>query len=275
MNKQGYEFVKEIDLLDQGRDAVQRSIDLLNGDPTPTGKQTVILDPSAMGVFIHEAFGHANEADSVAQRRSFLRGLIGKQIASEHVTMWTDPTITSEVGSYPFDDEGTPGIKTCLIEKGVFKSYMHSRETAAAMNASPTGNARAQDYSLPPIVRMNNMYMEPGDWSFDEIISDTRNGILVEGSRGGMEDPERGGFQFSAQNCYMIEHGEVVKPLKDVSISGMTLEVFMNINAVADNFYLHPGHCGKGEPGVMQSKTVTDGGPYCRVVDILVGGQHV
>ena len=120
---------------------------------------------------------------------------------------------------------------------------------------------------------MNNLYMEPGEWSLEEIIQDTKNGILIEGSRGGMEDPERGGFQFSAQNCYQVSNGEIVKPLRDVSITGMTIEVFKSIDAVADNFYLHPGHCGKGEPGVMQSKVVTDGGPYCRVGEILVGGS--
>ena len=269
----GYEFVKDVNLVDQGKDAVLKALDLLKGEVTPPGMHTVVVDPRALGVFIHEAFGHANEADSVVQRRSFLRGLIGEKISSEHVTMWSDPTMPGEVGSYPFDDEGTPGVKTCVIEKGVFTSYMHSRETAALLDAEPTGNARAQDYSLPPIVRMNNLYMEPGDWSYDEIIEDTKKGILIEGSRGGMEDPERGGFQFSAQNCYLIRGGEVVMPLRDVSISGMTIEVFKSIDAVADNFYLHPGHCGKGEPGVMQSKVVSDGGPYCRVKSILVGGQ--
>ena len=269
----GYEFIKIIDLLQQGKDVVQSALDLLVGDVTPPGRQTIIVDPCALGVFIHEAFGHSNEADSVIQRRSFLRGLIGERIASEHVTMWSDPTVKEELGSYPYDDEGTPGVKTCLIEKGILRSYMHSRETAAFYNVNSTGNARAQDYSLPPIVRMNNLCMEPGDWSYEEIIEDTKSGILVEGSRGGMEDPERGGFQFSAQNCYLIREGEIVKPLKDVSVSGMTLEVFKSIDAVADNFYLHPGHCGKGEPGVMQSKGVSDGGPYCRVKDILVGGQ--
>jgi len=270
----GFEFVREEDLEEQGRDAVQRSIDLLKGKPTPTGRQTVIMDPCALGVFIHEAFGHANEADSVVQRRSFLWGLIGEQIASEHVTMISDPTVEGAVGSYPYDDEGTPGVKTTLIDDGVFKSYMHSRETAADLGSTPTGNARAQDFSLPPIVRMNNLCMEPGTWTLNEIIEDTKYGILIEGSRGGMEDPERGGFQFSAQNCYLVERGEVVGPLKDVSISGMTIEVFKSIDAVADNYYLHPGHCGKGEPGVMQSKHVTDGGPYIRVADILVGGTE-
>lgn len=268
----GYEFTREIDLGEQGRDAVNRSIDLLEGEDTPSGRLTVIMDPSAVGVFIHEAFGHANEADSVLQRRSFQWGLIGKQIASENVTMYSDPTIEGEKGSYPYDSEGTPGRRTVLIEEGIFKSYMHSRETAERYGVDPTGNARAQDYSLPPIVRMNNLVLEPGDWGVEEIIEDTKHGILIEGSRGGMEDPERGGFQFSAQNCYLVEEGEVMQSLRDVSISGMTIEAFMSIDAVADDFHLHPGHCGKGEPGVMQSTGVTDGGPHIRVRDILVGG---
>jgi TldD protein len=267
----GFEFTSKVDLNEQGKDAVKRSIDLLNGKPTPKGKQTIIMDPSAVGVFIHEAFGHANEADSVSQRRSFLYGLIGQKIASDNVTLYCDPTIHGEVGSYPYDSEGTPGRYTVLVERGIFKSYMHSRETAAFFRTEPTGNARAQDFSLPPIVRMNNLCLKPGSWKLDEIITDTKHGILIEGSRGGMEDPERGGFQFSAQNCYLIENGEIVSPLKDVSISGMTIEALKSIDAVADNFYLHPGHCGKGEPGVMQSVVVTDGGPHIRVNNILVG----
>jgi TldD protein len=271
--KMGFEFTSKVDLDEQGKDAVTRSIDLLKGKPTPKGKQTIIMDPSAVGVFIHEAFGHANEADSVSQRRSFLYGLIGKKIASEHVTLYCDPTLPEEVGSYPYDSEGTPARYTVLVDRGTFRSHMHSRETAAEFGVEPTGNARAQDFSLPPIVRMNNLCLKRGDWKFGEMVADTKNGILVEGSRGGMEDPERGGFQFSAQNCYLIKNGEVVSPLKDVSISGMTIDALKSVDAVADNFYLHPGHCGKGEPGVMQSITCTDGGPYIRVNDILVGGS--
>ena len=270
----GFEFTKEVDLEEQGRSSVEKSIDLVRGEATPSGKITVIMDPGALGVFIHEAFGHANEADSVLQGRSFLLGRIGEQIASEDVTMYSDPTIKGAMGSYPYDSEGTPGKKTILIDEGNFKSYMHSRETAGKYEAEPTGNARAQNYALPPIVRQNNLYLKPGKWSLDEIIESTKYGILIEGSRGGMEDPDRGGFQVSAQNCYLIENGEIVNPLRDVSISGMTIETFKSIDAVADDFSLWPGHCGKGEPGVAQSIGTTCGGPHIRVRDILVGGSR-
>ncbi|HUS79482.1 MAG TPA: TldD/PmbA family protein [Patescibacteria group bacterium] len=270
----GYEFFQHHDIEKLGRNVVEKSIDLLEGEKTPGGVFTVVIDPANVGVFIHEAFGHANEADSVLQRRSFQYGLLETQIASEIVTVISDPTMPYMKGSYPYDEEGTPAKEFTIIEDGILKNYMHTRETAAELGMEPTGNARASDYAVKPIARMNNLYIESGDWKLEEIIEDTKYGLLIEGSRGGMEDPERGGFQLSAQNCYLIEKGEVKHPLRDVAMTGQTLDVLLSIDALADDFYLHPGHCGKGEPGIMQGAGVTDGGPHLRVGNILIGGTR-
>jgi TldD protein len=198
--------------------------------------------------------------------------MLGKKIASDEFTIYSDPTRNEGTGFYKYDSEGTPGRKVALIKNGVFKSYMHSRESAATCGVKPTGNARAQDYSYDPIIRMNNLYVDNRDWKFEEIIEDTKYGILTMASGGGMEDPERGGFQFNVGSCYLIEAGEVTAPLRDTSLSGATLEAFMGVDAVGNEFELWGGTCGKGEPS-MQMVMNSNGGSTIRVNSIIVGGS--
>jgi TldD protein len=267
----GYEFLDNPALEATALDTVRRATDLLEAKRAPSGRSTVVMDPSVAGLFLHEAFGHSAEADSVLQGRSFLAGLIGEAVASELVTVYSDPTMAGSPGSYPFDSEAVPAIKASLIDGGVFKTYMHSRSTAAAFGVEPTSNARAEDYGKPPIVRMNNLYFKPGESSLEEIISETRNGVYLVTGGGGMEDPEKGRFQFSVQNCYEIVDGEIGSPLRGTSLSGWTIETMLSIDMLSRDLSIDMGSCGKGEP-LMQILPVTNGGPYIRVNNVLLGG---
>lgn len=268
----GYELIQDKRLESKMRKVAYDSIELLKGDKTPAGKMPIIMGPDVVGLFVHEAFGHSNEADSILQGRSFLKNKLNEKIASEKVNIVSDPLLKEGTGYYEYDDEGTPARKVVLVDHGILRSYMHTRETAYKFGLQSTSNARAEDYSFEPIVRMNNLYVEPGDWTREEIIEDTKTGIYIKTGLGGMEDPERGAFQFNVNGCYLIENGEISKPLRNTCLAGFSIAALSSIDALGDQLGNFAGTCGKGEPS-MQMVPNSNGGPAIRVNDIIVGGS--
>ncbi|MHA1617342.1 MAG: TldD/PmbA family protein [Candidatus Njordarchaeales archaeon] len=263
----GFELLKELNP-EEGRKVSEEAVKLLSAKKPPAGYLTVIADPSVAGVLAHEVMGHASEADEVIKKRSFLTGIIGERVGSELVTMVDDGTLNGAYGSIPFDSEGTPSSRTVIINKGVYTSYLHSLETASLMRVEPTGNGRAQDFNRRVFVRMTNTFFEPGEWSFDEIISDTKEGLLALKSIGGMEDPVGGGFQTTVLMGYIIKNGELTDLVRGFTLSGKALEILKTVDAVSKEFRLEGGHCGKGEEDYVP---VSIGGPYMRA-KMLVGG---
>ncbi len=254
--------------IENAREGAESAIRLLHAGKSPSGKMPVISDPDLTGVFAHEALGHATEADLVLAGDSCLEGKIGEYVGSEVVTIIDDPTRANVYGSFPYDDEGVKARKKVLVEKGVLKTYLLSRETAYKLGMEPNGSARAESIAYRPLVRMSNTFIDNGDHSFEELVEDIKLGIYAKGSRGGQVDTGKGTFQFSAQEAFLIENGEITKPLKDVSFGGRTLEILKSIDAVGNDFrFGHPGSCGKG-----QWVPVSDGGPHIRIKEANVGG---
>jgi len=236
---------------------------LIKAGSPPSGKMNVVVDSSLGGVFIHEAFGHAVEADHVLQGSSVVADKIGKKVANESVNVYDDPTL-KEFGFYPFDDEGVKAEKKVIIENGVLKSFLHSRETSAMLNGKP-GNARAQGLDFP-IVRMSNTFIGECDLSFEELLEEAKNGVYLVGSRGGETNPATGYFQFNAQFGYIIRNGELAEMIRDVSLSGNTLEILKDIK-LGKGLEFDPGFCGKSG----QLVPVADGSPPA-LIKALVGG---
>lgn len=264
----GYEIFEKNDPLEKGVNAAKSAVRILSAEKSPSGRFPVIADPDLAGVFAHEAVGHAAEGDSVISGESVLEKKIGEKVASELVTIYDDPAMENGFGSFPYDDEGVKGSKKILIENGVLKIFILSRETAYKLGMNPNGGARAESFAVRPLVRMSNTMIEKGEYSFDELIEDIKYGVYAKGTRGGQVDPAKGSFQFSAQEAFLIENGEVTKPLKDLSLSGLTLETLKNIDAVGkDVRFGEPGFCGKG-----QIVPVGDGGPHIRIKNVLIGG---
>jgi len=151
----------------------------------------------------------------------------------------------------------------------VLNDLILSRETAARLGMQPNGGARAESYHYRPIVRMSNTYIDMGDASFKEMLEGIKLGVYAKDSRGGQVNTSQGLFQFNAQEAYLIENGEITKPLRDVSLSGKTLDILKQIDLVGKDLSLgHPGICGKG-----QSAPVGDGGPHIRISKCIVGGR--
>ena len=249
-----------------GEKVAKRAVEQLDAKPPKGGKSPVVLGPNVVGVFVHEAFGHLAEAD-LALSGGVLANNLGKKIASDVVTFYDDGTIDGAFGSFRYDDEGVPTQKALLIKDGVVTGLMHNRETAQKFNAEPTGNARAENFRVEPIIRMRNTFMAPRDHSLEELVEGIRSGYYFKSFRGGQANLD-GTFQVGIQEAYEIVNGEIGDPVRNASISGNTLETLFKVDAVGKDFELWPGRCGKG-----QTAFICDGGPHIRVKEVIVGGS--
>lgn len=262
----GYEIFDKQPPTVIGEKVAKRAVSQLEAKPVKGGKSTVVLGPNVVGVFVHEAFGHLAEAD-LALSGGVLSNRIGKKIGSNIVTLYDDGTVKDAFGSFKYDDEGVPSQKTLLVKDGLVKGLMHNRETAQKFNMSPTGNSRGESFRVEPIIRMRNTYMAPKDHSFDELLEGISSGYYMKSFRGGQANLD-GTFQVGVQEAYEIVDGELGNPIRNVSISGNTLETLLKIDAVGNDFELWPGRCGKG-----QTAFVCDGGPHIRIKEVIVGGS--
>ena len=264
----GLELIESCDINQLGVDAKTSALRLLKAQRAPSGKMPLIADRDLTGVYIHEALGHPCEADLVAAGDSCLDGKLGHKIGSDIVTVIDDPTIRGGYGAHPIDDEGLDTTEKCLIKNGILTEYLNHRETAAHFDLKPNAGARAQDGLHHPLVRMSNTLIHGGTHAdLDELVEDLDYGVYACGSRGGQVDTGRGSFQFAAQEAWLIENGEITKPLKDVSVSGLTLQILKNVDGLTRESKLAaPGFCGKG-----QTVPVGDGGPIMRISEALVG----
>jgi len=252
-------------------EVAKRAIDLLNAESVAGGVYTVIVDPKLCGVFVHEAFGHLSEADFIYENprlREIMRP--GRRFGPEFLNITDDGSLEGEAGFIAFDNEGVPSSRTPLITGGVLAGRLHNRETAAKMRELPTGNARAISYSHPPIVRMTCTFMEPAEWTFEQMLADTDDGIYAVGMLGGQTNMEM--FTFSAEEAYRIEKGKLGKKLRDVVLTGNVFETLKNIDAVGSDVKLFGGMGGCGKDGQSPLR-VSDGGPHCRIRNMVIGGR--
>jgi len=248
----------------------KNAVGLLSAPTAKGGEYTVVLDPVLAGVFVHEAFGHLSEADFVYENDRLRQVMtLGKQFGSQQLNIVDTATLPGLRGSYKYDDEGVPAMKTYLIREGKLVGRLHSRETAARMKEKPTGNARAVNYRHPPIVRMTNTYIEPGTVSFDEMIADIKEGIYARNWYGGTTSMEM--FTFSAGEAYMIRNGKIAEAIRPVVLTGNVFTTLQNIDAIGNDLDMNQGGgCGKGGQSPLP---VSNGSPHIRIRHCLVGGS--
>jgi TldD protein len=245
------------------------AVELLAAPRVKGDQYTVVLDPVLAGVFVHEAFGHLSESDFVYENERLREIMVlGKRFGSRELNIVDSAAVPGLRGSYKYDDEGVPATKTYLIKEGRLVGRLHSRETAAKMGEKPTGNARAINYLFPPIVRMTNTYIEPGQTSFDDIIAGIKEGVYAKNWFGGTTSMEM--FTFSAGEAYMIRNGRIAEALRPVVLTGNVFTTLNNIDAIGNDLDMNQGGgCGKG--GQMPLP-VSNGSPHIRISQCLVGG---
>ena len=258
-----------IEALDEtARHLGERAVELLSAPYVKAGTYPVVLDPILAGVFCHEAFGHLSESDFVYENERMKEIMVlGRQFGQPHLNIVDGAAVPGLRGSFRYDDEGVPAQETDLIREGILVGRLHSRETAGKMGERVTGNARAIDYRFPPIVRMTNTYIEPGNMSFKELIADIDEGVYARNWFGGTTSMEM--FTFSAGEAYMIRNGKVAELLRPVKLTGNLFTTLMNIDALGNDMdFNQGGGCGKG--GQMPLP-VSNGSPHIRIRDVVVG----
>jgi len=266
----GWEFIKAMDPAAFGHELRKEAMERLRAVKPPAGLQTVILDPDASGLLAHEVMGHASEGDEIVKRRSFLSSAVGKRVGTDLVTMYDDGTFPHGHGTIAVDSEGSPARKTRIIDRGIYKGYMQSLETAGALRARPTGNGRAQDFGRRVWVRMTNTYFAPGRDTKDAIIEDTKDGVLTKGWISGMEDIVGGGFQAVTQSGFLVKDGEITDRVRGMTLTGKALSILKSVDRVSKDLVLSGGTCGKGEADDFVP--VGAGGPYMRAKVVVGGG---
>lgn len=266
----GYEIFTKTEMEEVAAEVGRKAESLLNAKPAKNVKNaTVVLDPNYVALLVHEIVGHPSEADRVLGREAawagttWWAGRIGETIGSEYVTVYDDPTIPGTLGFYKFDDEGVKAKRKVLIEKGVLKGHMHSRETAAIFGVEPNAGMRAITFEYIPLIRMSNTFFAEGDWKFEELLQETKRGYLVSCMRHPSIDDQRFNWTISAQEAYEIKNGEITTHLRDIALTSTAPKFFKSVDAATNKVTIEPlPGCGKGDP--MQGLYVGNGGPYLR-----------
>jgi len=273
----GYEIFKENDMEELGLEIGRKAESLLKAKAAKTEKDApVILDNDYVALLVHEIVGHPSEADRVLGREAAWAGTtwwvgkIGEKIGSDYLTAYDDPTLKGTLGFYRYDDEGVKAERKVLIEKGVLKNHMHSRETAAIFGVKPNAGMRAITFEYIPLIRMSNTFFGEGDWKEEELIEETKHGYLISCMRHPSIDDKRYNWTISAQEAYEIKNGELTTHLRDVALTSIAPKFFKSINAVTKKIEVLPlPGCGKGDP--MQALYVGNGGPYIRGTATILG----
>ncbi len=272
----GWEQIKNFNIYNKFKTEVTSLSNVLKkGIKTPQGNFPIICGPEVVGIMVHESCGHPMEADRILGREaaqageSFItKNSLGKKIGTEQVTIVDDSTIENSYGFLLYDNEGVKCQKKYLYKKGKINEFLHNRETAASLNLKNNGSSRACDYDKESIVRMSNTFMLPGKFKEEELFESVKLGVYMKNFTQWNIDDKRLNQKYTGAEAYLIENGEITKPVINPIIEVSSKRLYHAVDAVANNFELHAGNCGKGEP--QQGIPVTFGGPSIRLKGLRI-----
>ena len=236
---------------------------LLDANPMPPGEYEVVFSPEAVGIIAHEAFGHGVEMDMFVKNRAKAVEYLNKPVASPIVTMHDGAASAEHVSSYLFDDEGTIGTDTVIIENGILKTGISDLLSALKLNTVPTGNGKRESFERKAYTRMTNTFFSAGTHKLEEMISSIKHGYFIRQASSGMEDPKDWGIQVMFESAEEIIDGKLTgKIVAPVIMTGYVPTLLSDITMVSDEFGLEgSGSCGKGHKEWVK---VSTGGPHIK-----------
>lgn len=269
--RKGFEFLGEELVNTLANEAVAQTALMFEAIRPKGGEMPVVMGAGGSGILLHEAIGHAFEADFNRKGVSIFSEQLGKKICSEQINVVDDGTIENARGSINFDDEGIESQKTFIVKDGILESYLHDRISAKHYNVKPTGNGRRQSFRFAPVPRMRVTYMEQGNVNEADIISSVKQGIFVDNFTNGQVQIGAGDFTFFVKTGYLIENGKLTRPIKDINIIGNGPKALADITMVGNNLKIDEGAwtCGKDGQGVP----VGQGLPSVLISSLTVGGE--
>ncbi len=267
----GFEIINDALIEEMAAEAIEKTSFLFNASQPKGGEMQVVMGSGSSGILLHEAVGHAFEADFNRKKTSIFSNKMGKRICGNGISIIDDGTILGNRGAVNYDDEGVPGQKTYLVKDGILNSYLHDRISAGYYGTAPTGNGRRESFRYMPIPRMRATYMESGNATEQELIASVKKGIFVDNFSNGQVQIGAGDFTFFVKSGYLIEDGHLTQPVKDVNIIGNGPQVLKDIIAVANNNRIDNGTwtCGK-----EQYCPVSCGMPSVLINKLTVGGSN-
>ncbi len=276
----GWAFVEDLGLDRQAPRVGEEAAALLTAPVCPSGVTTIVVDPEQMVLQVHESVGHPTELDRVYGTEaayagtSFIKaGDLGSlRYGSEHMNITADPTTPLGLGTFGWDDEGSPARRQPVVEGGLLTGFLASRETAALIGRDLGGSMRADNWSRMPLVRMTNLHLEPGSGSLEDLLADVDDGLYLCTNKSWSIDDKRLNFQFGTQVAWEIKKGKLGRMLRDPTYMGVTPEFWGRLDAVAgpeEWTMFGLTNCGKGQPG--QHAHVSHGTSPARFRDVQVG----
>lgn len=270
--RMGFEFLTD-ELIDElAAEAVKKTAILFDAIKPKGGEMPVVMGAGGSGILLHEAIGHAFEADFNRKNTSIFAGRLNEKICDEHIHVVDDGTIPFNRGAVNIDDEGIDGQKTYIVKNGVLTSYLHDRISANYYGIPSTGNGRRESFRTSPLPRMRATYMEAGNVTENEIIASVKQGIFVDNFTNGQVQIGAGDFTFFVKSGYLIENGKLTQPVKDINIIGNGPQALADITMVGNNARIDNGTWTCGKDG--QSCPVTCGMPSVLVSKLTVGGEN-
>ncbi|MDL2223492.1 TldD/PmbA family protein, partial [Bacteroidales bacterium OttesenSCG-928-M11] len=260
------------DLVEEiAQNAISQASIMFNAIKPKGGELPVVMAAGGSGILLHEAIGHAFEADFNRKNTSIFSDKLGKLVCNKNINVVDDGTIKYDRGSVNFDDEGVEGQKTYIVKDGILTSYLHDRISAKYYNVAPTGNGRRESFRSIPIPRMRSTYMENGNYSQDDLISSVKNGIFVDTFTNGQVQIGAGDFTFFVKSGYLIENGKLTTPIKDINIIGNGPKALADITMIGNNLKIDQSAWTCGKDG--QGMPVSQGLPSVLVKQLTVGGE--
>jgi TldD protein len=256
----GYEFFESLALMENAKNVGEELVKLFDAEKCPSGEMDLILRGDQLALQIHESCGHPTELDRVLGTEADYAGTsfltpekLGRfRYGSEKVNIVADATVPLGLGTFGFDDEGVKAKNVYLVKEGVFVGYQSSRETAVQLGLKESsGGMRADSPLALPLIRMTNINLLPGDYKADEIIEDTREGVLMLTNRSWSIDDKRINFQFGTEIGWFIKDGSLEKMVKNPTYMGVTPQFWGSCDAISRDDWKMWGipNCGKGVPG--------------------------
>ncbi len=278
----GYEVVRRFDLPSHAERIAEEAVALLTAPECPDDTTDLILESSQLALQIHESVGHAIELDRILGWEAAFAGtsfldlqhLGTLRYGSPLMNITADATLPGALGTFGYDDEGTPAQRVEIVRDGTWVGVLSGRDSAHLAGLPPGGMVRGDGFNRLPIVRMTNVGLLPGNSSLEEIIAATRDGIYMATNRSWSIDDKRLNFQFGCEIAWEVKDGRLGGMLRNPTYTGITPRFWTSLDLLGGEsewrFWGTP-NCGKGQP--MQVAHTGHPAPPARFRGVRVGVQ--
>ncbi|MEM0139095.1 MAG: TldD/PmbA family protein [Ferroplasma sp.] len=271
----GFEYIDSLNLENRIYEDAKGLLDSLKATKPDEGNYDIVVGPEISGITAHESCGHPTEYDRIIGREGAQAGesfLAGKRypfkVGSKNVSIIDNPSLKESYGYYKYDDEGTPSRKRYLYREGMTGEFILNRESAALLGEDSNGGGRSSSWDMEPLGRMSTTYIEPGNYSVDELIDGVKNGIYINSFTEWNIDDIRFNEKYVGKDAFYIKNGKIAGRVKRPTIETNTVKFYSSVDAVGKDLEFYAGTCGKGDP--EQGIEVWMGGPHMRLREVHI-----